>query len=137
MHGAFLVRPVQVALALLAVWTIAARLLPDCGAYRARPDVWVLIAVTAGAAVALGWGAIDDSDAHRTIALAGVAALLSIVVVDAPFLTPLFVIGVLRLPHARRYLVVALFSAPVAVLVARGLPTLAQLGMSPNQFLCP
>lgn len=135
-HVALFARAVQLALAVVAVSTIASRLLPDCATYRTRPDVWALIAVTAAAAVALGWGAIGDSDAHRTVALAGAAAVLSILVTDALLVMPLMAVGLLRIPRTRPYLAVALVGGPLAVLVARGLPTLAQVGMSPLQFVC-
>lgn len=108
--------------------------------YYQRGDVIAMLGLSIALAAGLLWGSSRDSDTRRSVGALSSAGLAALFFSTASFpllVSPLAVVGALRLPRSAssRWRLLAL--VPVVVVVTIGLPFLGQGTMTPDQFHCP
>ena len=136
-------RAIHLALALLAtgfVLLVVGANVACAPKYFQRGDVIVLLGLGIGYAVVLGWAFLADDDNRRAIGATGSAGLAALFLSTGsiPVLAvPIAIIGTFRLPRSREMRRLVLLALPLIILATFGLLFLGQLGMTPNQFVCP
>ena len=136
-------RTINLVLALLATGFVLMVIGANVGCapkYFQRGDVIVLLGLGIGYALVLGWASLEDGDNRRAIGATGSAGLAALFLSTAsiPVLAvPIAIIGIFRLPRSREMRRLVLFALPLIILATFGLLFLGQLGMTPNQFVCP
>ena len=136
-------RVVHAVLAVLGLAFILLVVVANAGCapkYFQRGDVIAGLALAMEYAVLLAWASLGDSDGQRAVGALSSAGLGAVFVSTAsvPLLAaPLAVIGAFRLPRLRRPRWSVIVGLPIVIVASYGVPHLAALGLSPDQFRCP
>lgn len=126
------------AIAFFLIVVIANR---ECAPKYYQPgDVIAMLALSIVFVGMLLWASLSDSDARRGVGALSSAGLGALFIVTASFpmlVSPLAIVGALRLPRSKpsRWRLLALL--PLVILVTIGLPYLGQSTMTADQFHCP